>query len=153
MVAFIRTSLLAFQNVTPHQKKITLRLKIGWRILCKQIIKIRKITWPIAGSVLSLAASSYLFIRFYNNCRRLLEAKRHSSLFLHCSGSKFPVVMAACTPSINVSPDGKYGNSNISLPKVKSITSSTWLWQHVELYCTWRYLVNVRAFRLPPRGE
>jgi hypothetical protein len=41
-------------------------------------------------------------IRFYNNCRRLPEIKRHSSLFLHWSGSKFLVVMAACTPSIHV---------------------------------------------------
>jgi len=44
----------------------------------------------------------YLSIRFYNSCRRLPETKLHSSLFLHLSGSKFLVVMAACTPSIHV---------------------------------------------------
>ena len=44
----------------------------------------------------------YLSIRFYNSCRRLPETKRHSSLFLHWSVSKFLVVMAACTPSIHV---------------------------------------------------
>ena len=44
----------------------------------------------------------YLSIRFYNTCRRLPETKRHSSLFLHWSVSKFLVVMAACTPSIHV---------------------------------------------------
>ena len=44
----------------------------------------------------------YLSVRFFNSCRRLPETKRHSSLFLHWSGSKFLVVMAACTPSIHV---------------------------------------------------
>ena len=44
----------------------------------------------------------YLSIRFYNSCRRLPETKRHSSLFLHWSVSKFLVVMSACTPSIHV---------------------------------------------------
>ena len=43
-----------------------------------------------------------LSVRFYNSCRRLPETKSHSSLFLHWSGSKFLVVMAACTPSIHV---------------------------------------------------
>jgi hypothetical protein len=45
--------------------------------------------------------SIYLSIRFYNSCRSLPETKRHSSPFLHWSGSKFPV-MTACTPSIHV---------------------------------------------------
>ena len=45
--------------------------------------------------------SIYLSV-FFNSCRRLPETKRHSSLFLHWSGSKFVVVMAACTPSIHV---------------------------------------------------
>ena len=44
----------------------------------------------------------YLSIRVFNSCRRLPETKRHSSLFLHWSGSKFLVVRAACTPSIHV---------------------------------------------------
>jgi len=35
-------------------------------------------------------------------CRCLPETKRHSTLFLHWSGSKFLVVMATCTPSIHV---------------------------------------------------
>ena len=39
---------------------------------------------------------------FFNSCRSLPETKRHSSPFLHWSGSKFLVVMAACTPSIHV---------------------------------------------------
>ena len=38
----------------------------------------------------------------FNSCHCLRETKLHSSLFLHWSGSKFPVVMAACTPSIHV---------------------------------------------------
>ena len=38
----------------------------------------------------------------FNSCRRLPETKRHSSRLLHWSGSKFLVVMAACTPSIHV---------------------------------------------------
>ena len=44
----------------------------------------------------------YLSIRLYDSCRRLPETKRHSSLFLHWSVSKFLVFMAACTPSIHV---------------------------------------------------
>ena len=43
-----------------------------------------------------------LSVQFFNSCRRLPETKRHSSLFLHWSGSKFLVVMAVCTPSIHV---------------------------------------------------
>ena len=42
-------------------------------------------------------------IRFFlNSCRRLPETKHYSSLFLNLSGSKFHVVMAACTPSIHI---------------------------------------------------
>ena len=55
---------------------------------------------------LSIYLSTYPSIhpcsRFYNSCCHLLETKHHSSLFLHWSGSKFLVVMAACTPSIQV---------------------------------------------------
>ena len=44
-----------------------------------------------------------LYIRFFFNiCRRLPETKRHSSLFLRWFGSKFLVVMAASTPSIQI---------------------------------------------------
>ena len=43
-----------------------------------------------------------IYLVFFNSCRRLPETKRHSSLFLHLSGSKFLVVMATCTPSIHV---------------------------------------------------
>ena len=39
-----------------------------------------------------------LSIRFYNSCRRLPETKCHLSLFLHWSGSKFLVIIVACTP-------------------------------------------------------
>ena len=39
---------------------------------------------------------------FLNSCRSLPETKRHSCLFLHWSGSKFLVVMAAYTPSIHI---------------------------------------------------
>ena len=46
--------------------------------------------------------SIYLSILFHNSCRRLPQTKLHSSLFLHWSGSKFLVAMAACTPSIHV---------------------------------------------------
>ena len=57
----------------------------------------------IKGSYVSFGiAVSYLSIRFYNSCRHLPETRRHSSLFLHWSGFKFLVVMAACTPSIQV---------------------------------------------------
>jgi len=49
-----------------------------------------------------MSTSIYLSLRFFNSCRRLPETKRHSSLFLHWSGSKFLVVMVACTPSIHV---------------------------------------------------
>ena len=48
---------------------------------------------PIYGS---------LGVKRFNSCSRLPETKRHSSLLLYCSGSKFLVVMAACTPSIHV---------------------------------------------------
>ena len=54
--------------------------------------------WHTADTVLSI----YLSIRFYNTCRRLPETKRHSSLSLHWSCSRFLVVMATWTPSINV---------------------------------------------------
>jgi len=47
--------------------------------------------------ILSIYVSGFL-----NSCRLLLETKCHSSLFLHWSGSKFLVVVAACTPSIHV---------------------------------------------------
>ena len=53
----------------------------------------------------SIHPSIYLSIYlsgFFNSCRRLPETKRHSSLFLHWAGSKFLVVMAACTFSIHV---------------------------------------------------
>ena len=43
-----------------------------------------------------------MYIRFHNNCRRLPETKLHSSLFVHWSGSRFLVSMAACTPSLHV---------------------------------------------------
>jgi len=38
---------------------------------------------------------------FFNRCRHLPETKRHSSLFLHWSGSKYLVAMAVCTPPIH----------------------------------------------------
>ena len=38
----------------------------------------------------------------FNSCRHLPEPKRHSSLFLHCSGSRSLDVMVAYTPSIHV---------------------------------------------------
>ena len=57
---------------------------------------------PVLENYLSIYLSVYLSIRFYNSCRHLPETKRHSSLFLHWSGSKFLVVMAACTASIHV---------------------------------------------------
>jgi len=44
----------------------------------------------------------YLSLRVFKSCRRLPEARHHSSLFFHRSGSKFLVVMVACTPSIHV---------------------------------------------------
>jgi len=50
-----------------------------------------------------ILARFYLSARFFTSCRRLPETKRHSSLFLHWSGSKCLAVMAACTPSIHVS--------------------------------------------------
>ena len=43
-----------------------------------------------------------LSIRFYNSCRSLPETRRLSSLFLHWPVSKFLVVMAACTPPVQV---------------------------------------------------
>ena len=39
---------------------------------------------------------------FLNSRRRLPETRCHSSLFLHLSGSKFLIVLAACTLSIHV---------------------------------------------------
>jgi len=44
----------------------------------------------------------HLSIRFFNSCHRLPQTKPHSSLFFHWSESKFIVVMAACTSSIDV---------------------------------------------------
>ena len=49
-----------------------------------------------------ISSSSSSSMLFYNSCRRLRETKHHSSLFLHWSGAKFLVVMAACPPSIHV---------------------------------------------------
>jgi len=46
----------------------------------------------------------HLSIQFFKSRRRLPETKRHSSLFLHWSGSTFLVVMTACTPFIHVFP-------------------------------------------------
>jgi len=43
----------------------------------------------------------YLSLQHFNSCRRLVETKRHSSLFLHWFGSKFLVVTAAFTPCIH----------------------------------------------------
>ena len=67
------------------------RLRIGKLFL--RAIKPDHIPDPVISIYLS---------GFFNSCRRLPETKRHSSLFLHWSGSKFLVVMAACTPSIHV---------------------------------------------------
>ena len=55
-------------------------------------------------SLLSLCLNKKveLCIRFCNSCRRFLETRRHSFLFLHLSGSKFLVVMPACTRPIHV---------------------------------------------------
>ena len=61
---------------------------------------------PLVTSNRCISVSIYLSIHpsgfFFNSCRRLPETKRHSSMFLHWYGSKFLVVMAACTPSIHV---------------------------------------------------
>ena len=54
------------------------------------------------AQVWNVACKGYLFIRFFNRCRRLPEAKGNFFLFLHWSSSKFLLVMAACTPSIHV---------------------------------------------------
>src|SRR5215510_10150059 len=45
--------------------------------------------------------SIYLY-GLFDSCRRLPETKRHSSLFLHRSDSRFLDIMATCTPSIHV---------------------------------------------------
>ena len=60
---------------------------------------------PIIEPKNEVVTSIYLSIYLsglFNSCRRLPEPKRHSSLFLHCSGSRSLDVMAACTPSIHV---------------------------------------------------
>ena len=58
--------------------------------------------WVNVGQCFVSFESIYLSVRIYKSCRRHPETKSHSSLFLHWSGSKFLVVMAACTPSIHV---------------------------------------------------
>ena len=45
----------------------------------------------------------HLSLRFHSSCRHLPEDRLHSSVFLHWSGSKFLVDMAACTTPIHVS--------------------------------------------------
>ena len=50
------------------------------------------------GLRICLETLSIYLSGFFNSCRCLPETKRRSSLFLHWSGSKFLVVMAACTP-------------------------------------------------------
>jgi hypothetical protein len=54
-------------------------------------------------SIVSLSPRRYYIYLsgLFDSCRRLPETKRHSSLFLHWSGYKFLVVMAACNPSIH----------------------------------------------------
>jgi len=47
---------------------------------------IRKTIWEVSEAATTLLV--YLSIRYFNSCRRLPETKRHSSLFLHWSGSK-----------------------------------------------------------------
>ena len=61
---------------------------------------------------------------FFNSCRPLPETKFHSCLFLPWSGSKFLVVMAACTPSIHVF---------LGRPKtpVRTIFFKTPVWQKI----------------------
>ena len=56
----------------------------------------------LVNGVLPSCRVVYLPVRFFNSCRRLSADKRHSSLFLHWTGYKFLVVMAACTHSIHV---------------------------------------------------
>jgi len=55
--------------------------------------------------LLVISTEAYIFIYLsgtFNSCPCLPETKLHSALFLHRSGSKFLVVMATCTPSIQV---------------------------------------------------
>jgi len=55
----------------------------------------RDVLWDVIGNPIYLPG-------FFKSCHRLPETKRHSSLFLLWSGSKFLVVLAACTPYIHV---------------------------------------------------
>ena len=69
-----------------------------WLIFCNVLLTVHLSIILIIDQLLSICPSFF----FFNSCRRLPENKHHSSLFLHWSGSKFLVVMAACTPSIHV---------------------------------------------------
>ena len=87
---------------------------IHWRDVTFRTKKVMLRTWDNIKARTLLYAPKDLYVTcsqwkkniylsgFFNSCRRLPETKRQSSLFLHWSGSKFLVVMAACTPSIHV---------------------------------------------------
>ena len=77
-------------SVAVTHSKVWLFLVVDWE-------------WKYGVYLLTKYVRNWLLsIWFYNSCHRLPETKRHSCLFLHWYGSKFLVVMAACTPSIHV---------------------------------------------------
>ena len=82
--------------------KTDYRMNIAWCIITCHMLKHVLEVIPYSSRA-CLVRSKYLSICpvFFNSCHRLPETKRHSSLFIQWSGSKFLVVMAACTPSIH----------------------------------------------------
>ena len=73
-----------------------------WRSCSASAMFLRRSAVPNNYHCIHTVYNYNLSVRVFKSCRRLPETKRHSSLFFHCSGSKFLVVVALCTPSIHV---------------------------------------------------
>ena len=59
------------------------------RVFNSEFSEAKKLNIPThhLTGIVNLSYEFYLSVQFFNSCRRLPETKRHSSLFLHCSGS------------------------------------------------------------------
>ena len=82
---------------------------IFWEVLVWHYIYVIHICIVCLSVYLSVCLSIFLSVclsvclsGIFNSCCYLPETEHHSSLFLHWSGSKFLVVMAACAPYIHV---------------------------------------------------
>ena len=89
----------------------------------------------------------------FNSCLLFPETKRHSSLFLHRSSSTFPVIMAACTPSIHIflaRPLLLLSRGIQSTINLRNLSSAILLTRHtIEVFSALQYLWCLASLSLP----